>query len=72
MTQFGAPEIERLPLIEVEQVDRDSAIAAGRSWARWLPEQLRIVEEGRGDYCNLVQAFAHHRLAVLAGITIAV
>ena len=64
MAQFGAPEIERQPLVPVEQVDRDSALAAGRTWAQWLPGQLRIVEEGRGDYCNLVQAFARHRIAV--------
>jgi len=63
MSQFGAPEIDRLPLIEVEQVDRDSAMEAGRTWAKWLPEQIRIVEEGRGDDCNLVQAFARHRIA---------
>jgi hypothetical protein len=65
MTQFGAPE-ETPAIVPVEQIDRDAALAAGRTWAQWQPQQIRIVEEGRGDDCRLVQLLARHRLAVLA------
>jgi hypothetical protein len=33
MTEFGAPEIEPLPLVQVLQIDRDTALVAARSWA---------------------------------------
>jgi hypothetical protein len=65
MKPFGAP-VEQAEIIPATQIDRDSALAAARTWAQWLPEQIRTVEEGRGDYCALVQFAARHRLAVLA------
>ncbi|HEX8413391.1 MAG TPA: hypothetical protein VF637_05830 [Sphingomicrobium sp.] len=62
---FGGPE-EWPDLIPVEQIDRDTAVEAGRTWAHWTEGQITKALEGRGDYAPLIQLMARHRLAVLA------
>ena len=65
MTQFGAPIDDPLPHVQVLQIDRDTALIAARSWAKWTPQQIQMVEEGRGDDSLLLQLLARHRRAVI-------